>query len=164
LRKPCSELANRFHRLVQRAANAHTNAPASYLHGQRRLEKVERGPESGASLPPLEPDSETAGIALRIAQQEAVARSTMRTGRGLGYPSLPRRRVVPSINNIDRVRPPFRLGTRYAPQVHLRSRLDDAAEATVTEAGNQREKAEGTKGRGFGGGSGVLKQQQRMQG
>ena len=47
--------------------------------------------------------------------------------------------------------PPFRIGTRYAPQGYLRSRLDDAAEANVTEAGNQREKTEGTKGRGFGG-------------
>jgi hypothetical protein len=47
------------------------------------------------------------------------------------------------------------------PQIYLRSRLDDGVEANVTEAGNQRENTEGTKGGGFGGGSGVLKQRQR---
>ena len=37
------------------------------------------------------------------------------------------------------------------PEIYLRSRLGDGVEANVTEAGNQRENTEGTKGGGFGG-------------
>jgi hypothetical protein len=48
------------------------------------------------------------------------------------------------------------------PQGYLRSRLDHAAEANVTEAGNQREKTEGTKGRGFGGRVGGTKARGRF--